>query len=64
LWTGFAEAGTEMPELWKKHLELFRAPGGKFVCAEESLRQLADKDGDGNVDWDEWTSVDFEQCFV
>lgn len=49
----FQASGSEMPELWKKHLELFRAPGGKFVCAEDKMRSLADKDGDGHIDWDE-----------
>lgn len=55
----FETSGSQMPELWKKHLELFRAPGGKFVCAEEKIKVMADKDGDGNIDWDEvsgtWT---------
>jgi len=60
----FAEAGGEVPKLWKEHLDLFRAPGGKFVCAEESLQILADKDGDGKIDWDEFVNFDFEQCFV
>ena len=45
--------GSEIPDLWKQHLDLFRAPGGKFVCAEEKLKVMADKDGDGNIDWDE-----------
>ena len=49
----FSEAGKETPDLWKQHLELFRAPGGKFACAEERLKVLADKDGDGDIDWEE-----------
>ena len=60
----FKEAGKEIPELWQKHLDLFRAPEGMFVCIEKNLMALADKDGDGEIDWDEWTSVDLEQCFV
>ena len=60
----FAESGKEIPELWQKHLDLFRAPSGKFVCVEENLNRLADKDGNGEIDWDEFVSVDFEQCFV
>ena len=60
----FQETGKEMPDLWKQHLELFRAPGGKFVCAEANLKKLADKDGDGEVDWDEWTSVNLEECDI
>lgn len=60
----FAESGKEVPELWQKHLELFRAPDGKFVCVEENMKRLADKDGDGEIDWDEFVSADFQQCFV
>lgn len=60
----FAESGKEIPELWRKHLDLFRAPSGKFVCVEENLNRLADKDGNGEIDWDEFVNVDFEQCFV
>eukprot|EP00984_Skeletonema_dohrnii_P030147 scaffold21369_cov153-Skeletonema_dohrnii-CCMP3373.AAC.2 len=60
----FADGGKEIPELWQKHLELFRAPDGKFVCVEENLKRLADKDGDGEIDWDEFVSADFQQCFV
>lgn len=56
----FAGSGEEIPELWRKHLELFR-PGGKFALTEENLRELADKDDDGDVEWDEWISVDIEQ---
>ena len=60
----FSESGKEIPELWQKHLELFRAPDGKFVCVEENLARLADKDGDGEIDWAEFVSADFQQCFV
>jgi hypothetical protein len=49
----FAASGKEMPDLWQQHLELFRAPGGKFACAEAKLKVLADKDGDGDIDWQE-----------
>lgn len=60
----FKESGQEIPELWQQHLELFRAPEGKFVCAEANLNRLADKDGDGEVDWDEWTSVNLDECNI
>jgi len=60
----FKDADQEIPELWKHHLDLFRAPAGKFVCAEANLNKLADKDGDGNVDWEEWTSVNLEECDI
>jgi hypothetical protein len=51
----FKDSGTEIPELWKQqqHLELFRAPGGTFACAEVKMKETADKDGDGTIDWDE-----------
>ena len=45
-------------------LDLFRAPDGKFVCVEENLPRFADKDGDGEIDWDEFMSADIDQCFV
>ena len=46
-----------------QHLDMFR-PGGKYACAEEQLKTLGDKDGDGNIDWEEFTNFDWEQCFI
>lgn len=60
----FSDTDTEMPALWKEHLDLFRAPGGKFVCVENNMKEMADKDGDGDIDWDEFVSFDFEQCLI
>ena len=45
--------------LKKKHLDLVRAPGGKCVCAKENLKKLAEKYGDGDIDWGERINVDF-----
>jgi hypothetical protein len=43
----------------KKNLDLVRAPGGKCICAEENLKKLAKKYGDGDIDWEERINVDF-----
>jgi hypothetical protein len=43
----------------KKHLDLVRASGGKCVCAERNLKKLAEKYGDGDIDWGERINVDF-----
>lgn len=45
--------------LKKKHLDLVRAPGGKCVCAKRNLKKLAEKYGDGDIDWGERINVDF-----
>lgn len=45
--------------LKKKHLDLVRAPGGKCVFAKENLKKLAEKYGDGDIDWGERINVDF-----
>lgn len=60
----FSESDKDMPELWKRHLDLFRAPDGRFVCLEESIQRLADKDGDGEIDWNEWMEFDLDLCFI
>ena len=59
----FASAGGEIPALWQKHLELFRK-GGKFCCAEQEIRQRADTDGDGEIDFQEMVNFDWETCFI
>jgi len=59
----FNDANQEMPDLWKKHLELFRK-GGKFFCAEEQMQVLADENDDGEIDWEEFTTFDWDTCFI
>ena len=48
----------------KKTFGLVRSPGGKFVCAEENLKKLADKHSEGEIDWEERINVDFQQFRV
>ena len=43
----------------KKTPGMVRAPGGKCVCAKENLKKLAEKYGDGDIDWGERINVDF-----
>ena len=59
----FADAGQEVPENWEKHLEMFEV-GGKYNCAEQALIAYGDKDGDGNIDFEEFNTFDWEQCFI
>lgn len=59
----FKESGQDIPEMWEKHLDLFRA-NGQFACMEGNLKYLADKNGDGVIDWEEWTSFNVDQCFL
>lgn len=59
----FKNAGKEIPELWQKHIELFKE-GGKFYCAEQVLNEIADENGDGEIDWEEFQNFDFDTCFV
>merc|ERR1711957_936438 len=57
----FQSAGQEIPEVWQKHIELFKE-GGKFYCAEQMLNEVADENNDGEIDWDEFQNFDFDTC--
>jgi len=45
--------GKEMPDNWKRHIEMFAA-GGRYSKVEQELLKLGDLDGDGEVDWQEF----------
>ncbi|KAL7574053.1 hypothetical protein ACA910_015631 [Epithemia clementina (nom. ined.)] len=58
----FADAGQEIPERWQKHIALFQ-PNGMFACLEQNLQEIADANGDGEIDWEEFTSFDWDALF-
>lgn len=59
----FKDKGNEIPGVWKHHIDLFR-PEGKFACAENELKAMADKNGDGVIDWEEFTGFDWDSCHI
>jgi hypothetical protein len=59
----FADADQDIPALWKEHLAMFQR-NGKYVCAERNMKAMADQNGDGEIDWDEFNGFDWESCFV
>eukprot|EP00960_Hanusia_phi_P044902 756896-Hanusia_phi.AAC.2 len=59
----FRETGKPIPDNWDRHLDMFR-PGGRYLLVEEELHH-ADKNGDGEIDWQEFTeflSSKFRTC--
>ena len=45
--------GKEVPDKWKRHIEMF-SPGGRYEKVEQELKKLGDRDGDGEVNWQEF----------
>ena len=48
----FRDGREPIPEVWQRHLTMFES-GGKYHAIEQ---QIADQDGDGQIDWNEHVS--------